>query len=400
MTDTTSKPPAKYPFGPQVALDICPEYSRLRAEEPVCRVEFPYGGEAWLVTTHAEASTVLSDGKFSRAATTGRDLPRWHPLPAVQGTFVNSDPPEHTRLKKLVSKAFTPHRIEKMVPHVERRSEEFLAALSAREKPADLVAAYTSRLPVAVTCDLLGISEDASEPMYTWKDSVVSVSALTEQEMYRFYGQLHNYVADTIEQRRRHPGDDLISALIDARDEGDRLTEQELRELTMVLIVAGNDTTANQLANYAFLLLTNGGHWRQLLDDPQLIPSAAEELARFIPFSTDVQPRAATEDVTLGGQLIHKGEYVVIALDSVNRDEHIFSDSDALQFERQPNPHLAYGFGPHFCLGAALARHEFQTAIRDWTRNFPGMRLAIPGSEVEWKTGLILRGPVELPVTW
>jgi cytochrome P450 len=400
MTGTTSRRPARYPFGPQVALEVSPDYTRQRAQEPVCRVEFPYGGEAWLVTTYAEAAIVLSDGRFSRAATVGRDLPRWHPRPAVQGLFPTSDPPQYNRLRGLISGPFTPRRVEQLRPQVEKRSREFLDAMSAHGGQADLVKHYAAQLPVAVTCDLLGLPDSAREPMLSWSDAIVSVSALSEEEMLRFYGELYNFVVDLMAQRRRHPGNDLISALIQLHDDGDQLTDQELLELTMILLTSGNDTTANQLANYAFVLLTNGGHWRQLLPDASLIPEAVEELARFIPFSTDLQPRVPTEDVELGGQLIQAGDFVVVALDSANRDESVFTGSDTLQFARRPNQHLAYGHGPHFCMGAWLARRVLQTAVRDWTSQLPRLRLAIPADDVQWKTGLILRGPARLPVTW
>lgn len=401
VTTTTSKRPARFPFGPREALEVYPEYTRLRAHEPVCRVELPYGGEAWLVMTLAETATVLSDSRFSRTATIGLDLPRESPRPLIQGSIVAADPPEHTRLRTLVSRAFTPHRIEELRPRLEERSKELLTAMATRGKPTDLVQAYTARLPVTVTCDLLGIPEPAREPMYSWSDAVVSASALSEDETLRFYGEIASYVADLIEQRRRRPGDDMISALIEARDGEDRLTEQELLELTTVVVVSGNDTTANQLANYAFVLLANPGHWQELVRNPDLIPAASEEMARFIPFSNGIlHPRVATDDVQLGGQLIRAGDVVMIALDSANRDEKVFTDGDALRFARHPNPHMAYGHGPHFCLGASLARQELQTAVSHWTSQFPGLRLAVPADEVRWKTGLILRGPDALPVTW
>jgi cytochrome P450 len=399
---TTRQRAARYPFdssGP--ALETCPEYTSLRAREPVCRVELPYGGPAWLVTTFAEAATVLSDPRFSRSATLGRDLPRESPRPAVQGSMVAADPPVHTRLRNLVSRAFTPGRVEQLRPQLKKRSAGLLAAMSASGKPADLVRYYTARLPVEVTCDLLGIAEADREPMRSWKDGVVSVSALSEPEQLRIYGEIATYVSNLIEQRRRHPGDDLISALIAARDGGDKLTERELLELTIIVVVSGNDTTANQLANYAYMLLTHQAHWRQLVNDPDLIPSAVEELARFIPFSSGIlQPRAAITDVELGGQLIRAGDVMLIALDSANRDEKVFRDGDELLFDRQPNSHLGYGHGPHYCLGASLARRELQIAVHHWTTQYPGLRLAIPAADVRWKTGLILRGPVELPVTW
>jgi cytochrome P450 len=318
----------------------------------------------------------------------------------MEVAIVDTDPPEHTRLRNFVSWAFTPRRVKQLQPGIERRSLELIAAMRAHGAPADLVGTYALRLPIAVICDLLDIPESDHELMCSWADAAVSSSALSDEEQMRFYAELGGYMTELIARRREHPGDDLISALVSAQKDG-QITEHELLELAVVVLVAGNDTTANQLANCAYVLLTSPGHWQQIRADPDLVPAAVEELVRYIPLSSGIlQPRVATEDVELGGQLVRAGDVVLIALESANRDENVFADGESLCFARQPNPHLGYSHGPHYCLGAALARRELEVAVRHWTGQLPEMRLAIPADTVRWKSGLLVRGPAELPVTW
>ncbi|MEU4313026.1 cytochrome P450 [Nocardia sp. NPDC024068] len=392
----------RFPFGEPVRLDMDPLFARLRREEPVSRVELPYGGEGWLVTRYEDVKLVLADPRFSRAVTVGReDIPRATPAPARADSLLSLDPPEHSRLRKLVAKAFTARRVQELRPRTREIVDTALDTLESAGAPADLVQNFALPVPVTVICEMLGVPPRDQHRFRDFSDAILSTTAYTRQQIEDARDSLEGYLAELVAERRQRPTDDLLGALVTARDEDDRLSEKELVNLGVGILIAGHETTANQIANFTYLLLTQREYWDMLRADPALIPGAVEELLRYVQLgSGGGQPRVATEDVVLSGVTVRAGEAVFVNTQAANRDESVFEDSETLDLTRQRNPHIAFGYGAHHCLGAQLARVELQVALEALMQRFPALRLGVPVAEIPWKTGLLVRGPEELLVAW
>ncbi|MEV0725829.1 cytochrome P450 [Micromonospora purpureochromogenes] len=402
MTETAQPTiPQPYPFSDPHRLDIDPRYARLRQEQPLTRIRMPFGEPAWLATRHADVRTVLGDPRFSRAASVGRDEPRNSPRQTDTG-ILQMDPPEHTRLRRLVAKAFTARRVEELRPRTRAVAAELVEAMVAAGPPADLVADLATPLPIRVICDLLGVPVTDQDRFHTWSEAIVSTTSLPPEVAEGYVEQLLGYMAGLIAQRRAAPTDDLIGAMVRARDEhADRLSEEEVVRLAAGLLAAGHETTVTQIPNMVYVLLTEPDGWERLRADPALVPTAVEELMRFIPLgATAAFPRYALEDVELGGELVRAGEPVVVSIHSANRDERVFADPDRLDLGREVNPHVGFGHGVHHCVGAQLARMELQVVLETLLRRTPGLRLAVPESELTWKSGLLVRGLTAMPVSW
>ncbi|GAB2660147.1 cytochrome P450 [Nocardia goodfellowii] len=399
---TTDFEVRQYPFGEPVRLDIDPLLARLRRTEPVARIQLPYGGEGWLVTRYDDVRLVLADPRFSRARAVDReDLPRATPEPPRGDSLLSMDPPEHTRLRKLVAKAFTSRRVEQLRPRAQQIVDEHLAAIAASGPPADLVRQLALPLPVTLICEMLGVPTEHQHRFRDFSDAILSTTAYTRTQIAAARAELETYLAELIAQRRAEPADDLLGALVAARDNDDRLSETELVNLGLGLLIAGHETTANQIANFTYVLLSEPGHWDLLRREPDLVPRAVEELLRHVQLgSGGAFARIATEDVTLSGVTVRAGEAVFVNTQAANRDESVFAEPEELDLTRISNPHIAFGHGAHHCLGAQLARLELQVAMSSLLRGFPGLRLAVPLDEVPWKRGLLVRGPEELLVTW
>ncbi|MGA5299488.1 cytochrome P450 [Nucisporomicrobium flavum] len=401
MTDTRQAGAARaYPFSDPDRLDLDPLYAQLRREEPVTRVRLPFGEEAWLATRLQDVKTVLGDLRFSRAAAVGRDEPRTTPRQIGTG-ILSMDPPDHSRLRRLVAKAFTARRVEQLRPGTTDIANELIDAMVAAGPPADLVEAFSTPLPVRVICRLLGVPPEDQHLFRTWSEAIVSTTSLTPERIGEYMASLHAYMAGLIAQRRTTPTDDLIGALVLARDNEDRLSEQEMVELAAGLLAAGHETTVTQISNFMYVLLTHPAKLAELRQDPERIPGAVEELLRYVPLGAAAAfARYATEDLELGGVRIRAGEPVIPALSAANRDASVFGEADDLDFTREANPHVGFGHGVHHCLGAQLARMELQVALRTLLGRLPELRLAVDEKDLPWKTGLLVRGLRELPVVW
>ncbi|MBW4704488.1 MULTISPECIES: cytochrome P450 [unclassified Micromonospora] len=402
MTDTTHATIARpYPFSDPHRLDVDPRYAGLRRDEPLIRVQLPFGEPAWLATRHADVRAVLGDLRFSRAAAVGRDEPRSSPYQREAG-ILGMDPPEHSRLRRLAAKAFTARRVEELRPRTRELAEDLVAGMIAAGSPADLVSHVATPLPIRVICDLLGVPVSDQDRFHTWSEAIVSTTSLRPEVAQSYIDNLLSYMAGLIAQRRVTPTDDLIGAMVRARDDNaDRLTEDEMVRLAAGLLAAGHETTVTQIPNLVYVLLTEPDVWQRLCAEPALVPSAVEELLRFIPLgATAAFARYALEDVELGGVLVRAGEPVLVSIPSANRDESVFPDADRLDLDRKVNPHLAFGHGPHHCIGAQLARMELQVVLETLLARTPGLRLAVPESALTWKSGLLVRGLTALPVTW
>ncbi|MEU7144361.1 cytochrome P450 [Nocardia sp. NPDC046473] len=392
----------QYPFGEPIRLDMDPLFAKLRREEPVSRVQLPYGDEGWLVTRYADAKLVLADPRFSRAVTVDReDIPRTTPNPSRQNSLLSMDAPEHSRLRKLVAKAFTSRRVEQLRPRAQEIVNERLNEIESAGPVADLVQSLALPLPVTVICEMLGVPTHDQHRFRDFSDTVLSTTAHTTEQIDDARAALEAYLAEVVAQRREQPSDDLLGALVAARDNDDRLSEDELVNLGIGLLIAGHETTANQIANFTYVLLSEPQHWELLCGRPDLVPGAIEELLRFVQLGSGGSfARVATEDVVLSGVTVRAGESVIVNTQAANRDESVFENSDELDLTRNNNPHMAFGHGVHHCLGAQLARLELQVALGSLLQRFPTLHLAVPFEEVPWKTGLLVRGPKALPVSW
>jgi cytochrome P450 len=377
---------------PAFKADPHPMYARWRQQAPVTRVLLPSGLTAWLVTRYDDARQALSDPRLSKAT-----RPSTNPvLAAMSQHMLSADPPDHTRLRRLVSGAFTARRIEALRPRIEEITDDLLAAMTGRDR-VDLIDAFAFPLPIQVICELLGVPAVDRDSFRAWTTAIVTGASATG-EGARAMPAMAAYIRELIADRSAHPGDDLMSGLIGVRDAGDRLSSDELSSMVFLLLLAGHETTVNLIGNGVHLLLTERDRWDRLRADPGLLPSAIEEFLRFEgPVETSTY-RYAREDLEIGGTAIRAGESVLVSLLAADRDEGRFPDPDELRLDRAQNPHLAFGHGIHYCLGAPLARLEGEIAFGRLLARFPQLRPAGSGQEVSWRPGYLLRGLTELPV--
>ncbi|MEV7855510.1 cytochrome P450 [Streptomyces sp. NPDC088183] len=389
--------PLAYPFNTPDGLQLSDAYERVRDQSGLLRVQLPYGEPAWLVTRYADARLVLGDQRFSRAAAASHDEPR-QSEGQRDGGILGMDPPDHTRLRSLVAKAFTVRQVEKLRPQVRELTAALLDEMETAGPPADLVDLFALPLPVAVICRMLGVPTEDRPRFRVWSDDALSTSSLTAEEFDASRAELRAYMAGLIDQHRQAPQDDLMTALIEARDDGDRLSELELIDLCVGILVAGHETTASQIPNFVLTLLDHPDQLARLRAEPELVPNAVEELLRFVPLGSGAgQPRYATEDIEVGGTLVRSGSPVLVAVGAANRDALRFSAPGVLDIAREGNQHLGFGHGVHHCLGAPLARLELQEALSALITRFPELRLA---GDVTWKSEMLVRGPRVMPVEW
>jgi cytochrome P450 len=383
-----------------------PYYAELRQKAPVHWIKFADGKPACLIMRYADVASALKDPRLAKnpfktltREEQKRKLPwvPWFLRPLTQ-SMLSQDPPDHTRLRGLVHKAFTPSTIEQLRPGIEARCDELLACARARGE-MDLVSDYALPVPLFVIAEMLGIPEEDRLRFRRWTDRFVTVGKpsdmfFTLPAVWAFL----RYLRALVERRRRALGEDLISALIRAEEGGDRLSEDELLAMVFLLLVAGHETTANLISVGTLALLDQPEAFERLRSEPALVPSAVEELLRFtsvVDFGTE---RYTTVDVDVGGHVIPRGERVFAMLGSANHDEEVFETPETLRLDREPNRHVTLGGGAHYCLGAALARMEAQIAFRALLREAPALRLAVPREEVRFKRTMALRSLRALPV--
>jgi cytochrome P450 len=397
MTATHEQEPLTYPFNEPEGLGLADAYAEALEHPGLLRVRMAYGEPAWLATRYADARLVLGDRRFSRADALEHDEPRQSEGQQDAG-ILSMDPPGHTRLRTLVAKAFTVHQVEKQRPQVRELATGFLDRMEAMGPPADLVEHYALPIPVAVICRMLGVPEEDRPKFRVWSDAALSTSSLSAEEALRNREELRAYMGELIKDHRDHPRPDLMTGLIEARDTGDRLTELELVDLCVGILVAGHETTASQIPNFLYALLEHPDQLSLLRERPDLVAGAVEELLRFVPLgSAAAFPRYAKEDVEVGGTLVRAGEPVLVAVGAANRDALKFGAPGTLDITRTGVQHLGFGHGVHHCLGAPLARLELQEALSALITRFPTLHLA---GDVVWKNQMLVRGPREMPVGW
>lgn len=391
----------EYPMGDTSRLWMDPRYDEARSKAPLVRVKMPYGGEAWLATGYAEVKVVLSDPRFSRAAAPQADAPRLLPEPPPSGSVLTMDPPEHTRLRKLVAKAFTARRIEALRPRVQEIVDGLLDDLAKQGSPADLKKFLAEPLPVTVICEVLGVPAEDRETFRGLTDAVMSTTVFTSDEAQAAMGQFFGYLSQLVASKRARPTDDLLSAMVLATDADDRLDDTELVWLGVALLIGGHETTLNQISNFAYVLLTHDDVLAKLRANLDMVPHAVEELLRYIPLNTgSAYGVMAKEDIAFGDLVVRAGETVVPCIAGANRDPRVFAAPDKFDIARLDIPHISFGFGAHHCIGAQLARLELQVTIASLVQRFPDLRLAVPEDEVRWRKGTLIRGVESLPVAW
>lgn len=382
-----------YPFAEPDRLDIDPG---LTDASPLLRVKMPYGKETWLITGHQEARAVLSDPRFVRTTADPLDEPRMAEHNNAPGILA-LDAPQHTRLRKLVTNVFTVRRVQALRP---RAVEVVDALLDDLTPPADLVEGLARPFPMLMITTLLGVPREEHERFGVWADSFLSTGAVPTDVAAEHYAAICGYLADLASRRAPAPTDDLFGALVRYLNAGE-LTIDELVMVTFSILVGGLETVKTQLPNMVYLLLTRPSLRSDLHADLSQLPGAVEEMLRYIPLpTTAVFARFATEDVPVGDVVIARGEPVLVEVPVTNRDPRVFANADELDFARDPNPHLAFGHGAHYCLGAQLARLELQVALERLLIRMPGLRLAVPEQELGWNRGYLVRGVTALPVVW
>jgi cytochrome P450 len=387
-----------YPFDLVDRLAVGPTYAYVREHEPLCRVRLAFGEDAWLVTRHQDVRAVYVDPRFSRAAGVGRDEPRVSEYIAPRG-MMDMDPPHLTRLRKLVTEAFAPRRVEGLQARALTVASELADRIVEKGPVTDLVADFGDQLPLVMICEMLGVPMQDREEFQKLSNAFISGIWMDGDQRAAYIAELMEYFAGLVRQRRAAPADDLLSALVVARDEQGRLNEEELLFLAAGLHGAGFETTTTQIPNFVYTLLGHPDQLSLLLSRRELIPSAVEEMMRFVSlFAGPPIPRWALEDVELSGGTVPAGSAVLASVAAANYDPHVFPEPERLDVTRQPNPHMGFGYGIHHCLGAQLARMQLAVALGVLLDRLPGLELAVPDEDLRWRTDSALRGLVALPV--
>jgi len=387
-------------FTPALPGQPAPDIRTISGDRPVFRAELPDGRIVWLVSGYENVRQVVIDQRFSRALAVAPGQARPGVEMFAAGSINGMDPPEQTRLRKLVASAFTVRRVEALRPRVASIVGELIDSLLDRPQPVDLVTGFSLPLPAQVICEMLGVPAADLERFHAWSDVIIGDWQRDADEIMTALAELYGYFGALIEIKRAQPADDLMSALIAARDDADRLSEEELTVMCCTLLIGGHETTASAINLLLLLLFDHPDEAAKLRADPGLIPGAVEELLRYARLGSLPPTRVTREDVTIGGVTIPAGEQVIPLIGTANKDPSVFSDPDRFDVTRDAANHLSFGAGVHHCLGAQLARVELQEAFRGLIGRLPGLRLAVPASDLEFKPGMVIHSLRELPVRW
>ena len=385
--------------------DPYPTLAGLREQEPVRRVLY-HGVPAWFVTRFADAETVYSDPRFSAEkvnATAEVRAVAWVSVSDLIGlgrTIVFLDPPAHTRLRRLAAKAFTPRRVETLRPVVQSISDSLLDSIVPRGR-VDVLHEYATPLAALTIMTLLGSPVADREEFTGYAHLFLSTDPADQARLPEAMAWMADYFAGLVAAKEAAPADDLLSELIAVRDQdGDRLSEAELRSMAFLLLMAGFETTASFIPNGLLALIQHPDQLAALRADPSLIPAAVEEMLRYDPTATASLLRYATEDLVLGGVEIHKSDAVVVSWAAANRDPRRFSRPDEFDIRRADAKHIAFAKGIHYCLGAPLARLESQIAFTSLLARCDDIRIAVPRTELAYRITPNIRGLTGFPVTF
>ncbi|MFD4370775.1 cytochrome P450 [Streptomyces sp. NPDC058486] len=382
-------------------LDFDPMLAKLLHEDPVSRVRLPHGeGHAWLITRYEDVKFVTVDPRFSREAVWGRQVTRLAPhfIP-MEGAVGFADPPDHTRMRRVVARAFSARALRSLHDHAQTVMDGLLDRLEARGPGADLVESVNRPFPLAMVSELMGVPEADQPLMAHWTDTIISAGAGREASE-QAKAEMGRYFTELVAAGHGTDSDQLAAVLAEAVTDG-TLTEDEAVGLAVLIQLGGAHAVRNNSANMVYALLTHPEHLARLRAEPELIPQAVDELLRYIPHRNAVGlSRIAMEDVEVGGVVIPAGDPVYVSFLTANRDPEVFPEPERLDFDRAYNPHVAFGHGPHYCPGATLARLESEILLASLWDRFPGLRLAIPEEALRWQRGALIRGPESLPVAW
>jgi cytochrome P450 len=386
-------------------------FAEMREHDPVlCQPGLDGESPIWFITRYEDVTAVLLDDKRlvrdPALALEGEELTRiWSGMPEsmafLEEHMLNKDGEDHRRLRRLVTRAFTPRMVEQLRPRIQEIADELVDRVEARGE-MDLVDEFAFPLPITVIAELLGIPVADRDRFRLWSNAIVT-PALEPEALARFGELMDEFVAylhELFERRRADPGRDLVSALLQAEDGGDTLIEQELFSMVSLLIVAGHETTVSLIGNAVLALLQHPEQRAVLAADSAVTPRAIEELLRYDGPVERALTRWAAEDIQISGQTIGRGDAVIVILGSADRDRERFTDPDVLNFSREDVKHVAFGRGSHYCLGAPLARLEAEIALTTLLRRLPGLRLAVPVEELSWRPIPLFRSLAALPVAW
>ncbi len=396
-------------FSPTFKADPFPTYAHMRAEEPIHAHSAPNGATIWYITRYTDVVNVLKDDEhFCKDPANARSIGDNHHRKqrSVMQRLINenmlfSDPPHHTRLRALVNQAFTPRRIAKLSERIQVICNQLLDAAMPHIQ-MDVIAAYALPLPVMVICELLGIPASDQTEVSDWSQAIISPGSknLTYRQRKQKIRAFTTYLQTMFAARRIQPEDDLVTALVQAEEAGDKLNEAELSSMVALLLVTGHETTVNLIGNGVLRLLQNPDQFALVKENPDLWATAVEELLRLDgPVETSTT-RWVRKNIQIRGHTLERGDVVRVVLASANRDETQISCPAKLDIQRDNNKHLAFGLGTHYCLGAPLARLEGQIAFPTLFDRFPNLHLVQPASQLSWRSGVLFRGLKQLPVSW
>jgi cytochrome P450 len=414
LTDQSDQPdptgtaaPTGLPEFPSTRAGECPfdpatGYAALRETDGLAKVSTQAGVDAWVISGYDEVRTVLADHRLRSGAGVFS-----HMLPSADlereidsGSILLNDGERHVRLRRLLTSEFTVKRVQALRPRIVQLIEDHLDAMLASDGPVDLVEAFALPIPSLVICELLGVPYAERDEFQQRSAILVSVNR-TQEEVERVIGDLEKYVEGLVLAKQAQREDDLLSRLITRSEEHDQpLTVPELVSIGITLLIAGHETTANMIGLSTLALLRDPEQLDALRNNPELAPAAVEELLRYLTVVQFGLFRQVEEDLPLGDETIRAGEYLIAALSAGNRDERMFPDPDRIDLSRKASKHLAFGFGPHQCLGQQLARVELQEVFTRLYRRIPTLRLAVPFDEIKFKNNTIVYGVTALPVTW
>jgi cytochrome P450 len=392
---------------PAFKADPFPAYARLRAEAPICRTTLPDGRGLWLVTRYDDTLAVLRDERFVKdwrnaLSPEQLELSPYAEVSEAGQSMINMDGSDHARLRALVQKAFTVPFVERLRGRIQEIADQLIDAVKARGH-MDLLNDYAFPLPIQVIAEMLGAPKEDRDQIREWSDVIISLNGKSREEVHELRPRMAafaEYVRHLCDARRSAPRDDLISGLVQAEEQGEKLTQTELIAMVRLLLVAGHETTVNLLGNGMLALFEYPDERAKLQQDPSLIKPAVEEMLRYNGPAEMSTTRFAGEDLEFRGARIPKGEMVLVVLTSANRDRSRFEAPDQLDITRADNKHLAFGNGIHYCVGAPLARLEGQIGIATLLRRLPDMQLAVPLQEIRWRPSLVVRGAQQIPVVF
>ncbi|MCO5975061.1 pentalenolactone synthase [Actinoallomurus soli] len=387
------------PFDKPSLLGIAPQLRELQEEGPIARVRTAAGEEVWLVTRYDEVKALLAGGRLGRSHPDPEQATKVRLSALLAADDYDNEETNHAQMRALLVPRFSARRMRALKPRIEHFVDDLLDRLAARTPPADLHPALSSPLPVMVICELLGVPFADWERFRRWSTGITDLD--DNQHSVDSTQQLVDYMADLVARKRTEPGDDMLSELITEQDGA--LSDADIAQLGAVVLFAGTETTVVRIDLGTLLLLSNPAQRALLAENPELVQTAVEEILRLGVGDSGLRasPRYARSDITLGDTVIRTGDAVLLAIGAANRDGRVFPDADRFDLVRdKPNPHLAFGYGARYCIGASLARIELTAVFERLFRRLPDLRLAVPVESLRWREDLLTGGFEELPVTF